>query len=446
MKITKHIILASTALCCALTYSPIATAQQQGKITNQEYDTLARKMIDAEAKCKGGEPGSHAAYLETRKAFENRLPLNSNTFSSRRLEELKAINPNKNISQDLEEEQAGYYRRRFDRQFPLLAKCPPTAPIYEDAGTDLTKTPYGILFGFGAGYAEIKPPQAGYGVAIVPGAEKFIAKTSNKLDGYTIGGRVNPNNGRYGFGLQYTDVNGSSEGQIANGAENVGIVYNDRAPNGSTGVAIGPRGMDVRTETLSSRLRLQIDMSSETDGGVSFGGRLRLGGGAEFSDTNHRAWVTTPSFNDISSRSEQDIDEAFFFVNAQTEVPLNKGDGAITIMLVPMLEAGYRHAKLASRQFNICGLCAAPERDFAINIEDENSGFYYDAALEARFGAKISERATIGLSANIGYRSHAAEIINPETGDDLFIRNNPTHLETDSETTAGLTAWFSAEF
>ncbi|MCF6221690.1 MAG: hypothetical protein L3J65_11310 [Robiginitomaculum sp.] len=48
-------------------------------------------------------------------------------------------------------------------------------------------------------------------------------------------------------------------------------------------------------------------------------------------------------------------------------------------------------------------------------------------------------------SGNIGWRSKA-EIANPKTGDDLFARNSPTHLESDNEFSQGLRAWFSAEF
>ncbi len=301
------------------------------------------------------------------------------------------------------------------------------------------------------GYAVVNPPKAGYATRFLTASEEFIAKTDDSYSGYTLGGSLAPGGSfsranNLEFGLEYTNVKGTSEGSVANGTDGVGIVYNDRAPNGSTGLGLGPRGMDVKTKSISERLRLQFDMSTETDGGVSFGSRVRFGGGVEFTDTKHEASVTTPSFNDISSTSVQDLNEAYFFGNLSTEIPATPNTGSISLILIPMLEAGYRHVKLASEQHNICGLCGAPEQDFRININDDDGGLYYGGSLEARLSARVSELARIGLSAKLGYRSHAAEIINPETGDDLFIRNNPTHLETDSEYRQSLSAWFSADF
>ena len=159
--------------------------------------------------------------------------------------------------------------------------------------------------------------------------------------------------------------------------------------------------------------------------------------------------ITTPSFADTRSESEQEIDETFFFLSAQTELPIidniNNG-GIFSFSLLPQLELGLRHAELGSRQWNMCGVCGAAEQDFTVDIEDDDFGFYYGFNIGAELKAQVSERASIGVHGNAYWRSHNAAIINPETGDDLFIRNSPTHLETDDAHGYGARVFITSTF
>lgn len=471
MNFSKHLILASTALCFAMgNYSHV-----QAQSSNPEINKLKDALTFAEQDCwSGGYSGDdykRETYEAAYQAFDDELR-------------------NNRYPESLENEAR--------KKHPFLLNCPPKRVITDDGGRSLM-TPTSVFFGdnaktertqesqpksqnsgirlsgygrfgldynrnspynstsqasndtqfiFSSGVTRIKPPQVGYGVAIIPGSERFVARTDETLDGYNLGVFVRAKDGKYMFGVEYTDVDGSSEGQIANGTDNTGLVYHDFAPSGSTGVNIGPRGLDVRTDSLTTRLRLQFDMSTETDGGVSFGSRFRLGAGAEFTDTEHRANVTTPSFNDISSTSTQKIDENNYFLSGATTLSFGSltEKNTLRFSLTPKIEAGYRDANLNSSQTNICGLCGATDQNFITNIDDDDNGFYYDGSLEAQFSYRVSDKFTVGLTGAVGYRSHVAEIINPEIGDDLFLDNSPSHLETDSEYRDSINVWFSAEF
>ncbi len=332
------------------------------------------------------------------------------------------------------------------KEHPYFMSCPPKIVQLDNGGQTWAST---VDIFFGGGTTRVKPTQAGYGVKIIPGKEGFVAKTDESLRGSSFSAKVRIA-GKYRLGIEYADVNGSSEGHILNGTDAVGMVYHNFAPSGSTGINLGPRGLDVRTDTAASRLRLYFSRRNE---GNRFGDRLRAwvayGGGAHFAGTAHTASVTTPSFNDIKSVSRQEVNENSYYVAANlgldfgVETP-KRGDFALRVM--PRLEAGYRTAKLDSQQTNTCGLCGAADRNFTINIKDDDHGFYYVASVSTAFGYYISDDISIGLSASIGSRNKTAKIVNPETGDDLFVRNNPTHLETGREYLDSVNVWFSADF
>jgi len=414
----KPLTIASLALCSALSLNTPAHAQLDGMGEAQAAKAqILANVQGLHEKCKNGS----ISYADYKKG---------------NLENSGAMDF---IRRDMNQQQ----RDRYDRDFPTFTECPPVSDkIKASAGEGGFMRSYNAKIR--ALYSTAALPQAGYGVEIVPGAEKFVTKTDSSLTGYKLEAHMIPKDKRWMFGIAYTEVDGSSEGQIANGTENVGIVYHDFAPSGSTGVAIGPRGLDVRTLTEHHELEIEAFFKDLWSWATWFD----VGAGIRLSETLHTAEITTPSFTDIRSDSEQRVYEHDFYLKGVTTLDFELGSKPtdVTLSIIPGVEAGYRDANLESRQHNMCGLCGAAERDFTINIDDDDGGLYVGANIEAKLGVKISETARLGIGGQAWWRSNTAEIINTETGDDLFIRNMPTHLDTDEAYGASLGAWFSAEF
>lgn len=457
MKFTHHLKISSMALFCAMTLSTQVHAEAQkqktanstGVLSLENTDEGSQTIVHKEAslsvkpECKTDMVASTAPSL----AMGGNISKSEARFLPRA--ECQPIEDKTEPQfQEAEVRLSGYGRFGLD---------------YNDANESNSDKESNITsrlrLTFTGGGDRIKSSQAGYGVSIVPGQERFAGQTDDRLDGYNFGAwakwRSNAiiKDGVYIFSGNYAEADGSSEAQIGNGTDNVGIVYHDFAPSGSTGVNIGSSGLDVRTNSITSRLRIQFDMSTETDGGVTFGARLRnqvaVGAGARFTNTEHTASVTTPTFNDISASSIQKLDENFYYINGYSTLsfePDGDRQGGFGLYLTPRVEAGYRDASLDSRQINICGLCGAADQNFNININNDDNGFYYDLSFSADLAYHMTDKLSVGISGNVGWRNKTARIFNPETGDDLFIRNMPTHLDTESEYRDGINAWFSANF
>ncbi len=407
-----------------------------GMTTEERTEELTKELEDAKKACMEGKPGSRDAYINARNSlyWQTVLPVVASENAAFPL--LKSMGKKTQRTLDVE--------AKFEKDYPVFKECPPTKyniPLGHD-----TSPGYNISLG----YSNVKPPQAGYGTNIT-GGEKFVLLTANPLTGFSIDGEITVKDDKWSLGFGYTDVDGSSEAQVAPGGEVLGIVYNDNSPSGSTGLNLGANGMGVLTETDYNEVR--IEFIRATFPGIRDAANLfsntEFGAGVRLSNTEHRAEVTTPTFSDIRSDSVQKINEKLLYLvgNSTFELISQDNNSDIGLSVTPRVEAGYRTASLDSSQRNICGLCGPADRDFTINIEDKDSGVYVGANIEAKAEVKVSENTRIGVRASAWWRNKSAQIINPETGDDLFVRNQPTQLGTDdiSGFTFGLTAtytWF----
>jgi hypothetical protein len=79
-------------------------------------------------------------------------------------------------------------------------------------------------------------------------------------------------------------------------------------------------------------------------------------------------------------------------------------------------------------QHNVCGVCGVAERNFDINILDDDKRWGVGAEAGLELGYRFPGGFEIGVQGRAEYRSQVAGVHNPETGDDLFIRNQPTQL------------------
>jgi len=335
----------ATAIFLALMFT---TEAQAAEMTRDEYKELQLKLIEVETDCWKGKKGSLEKYKELRKKIYS-----------------------------------GYsdFPRDFN-EFPSFTKCPPgkkrvmypkKEQRYAHSGGDYSALSYASIAFFYLPLTRVDPPQTGYGTNITRG-ESFVGLTDRSVTGFSLGGEVTAKGGKWSLGFGYTDVDGSSEAQVAPGGDVLGIVFNDFADSGSTGLNLGASGMDVRTETDYQAFSGKITWTPGTVGTIKvWKGKINFGAGVRVENTEHTAEVTTPTFSDIRSDSVQKINEKVFYLVGHSTFDLISQDNNsdIGLSITPKLEAGYRTASLDSTQRNICGLCGAADQDFTINIEDK---------------------------------------------------------------------------
>lgn len=415
MNLIKFSIIPTATISCLLAFTPQATAQQSEPSAREKYKELLNTLTEAETDCwnAGNVANPAGVYQRYQDAY------------------YKLINAEHTNSEE--------YQRSFKSKNPVyLDGCPPqkNKPRVHNEGAKSAADLFASKVFFSGGYSVVNPPQAGYGVNISNG-EEFVALTDNSLTGFSVGGKITAKDSKWTLGVEYTEADGNSEAQVPTGTspvtsmyDDVGIVYNDLSPSGSTGVALGPRGLDVQTFTEYHNLKFETLYK----GLLSDISNLNVGAGIRLSGTEHRAIVTTPTFSDISSDSQQKIYDRDFYLVAKIPFDLTslEDSSAIGLSLTPRLEAGYRNAKLESTQRNVCGLCGPADQDFTIFIEDNDNGFYIGAGLEAEAKVKVSENTYIGFRAKGWWRNNSAKIFNPENGDDLLVLNRPTFIGTDS--------------
>ncbi len=234
------------------------------------------------------------------------------------------------------------------------------------------------------------------------------------------------------FGASYESLNGTATGRVENGTDNTGIVYHDRAPNDSTGVAIGNRGLDVSIDTDFESFEFYGQKHIKTNGAI----KPYVGLNMIFSDTTHEAQISTPSFSDISSTSLQKIDNDLIAAVLGGQTKYHFSD-KLSLSANAEVSLGGLFSKLDSVQTNRCGLCAPEEQNFSVAIEDKRETLAVGAKGSMAILLEILEGAHVGPRGFVEWRNKEGYPRNPQSGDDLFIDNNPTHLEFDDKFSYG---------
>jgi hypothetical protein len=149
--------------------------------------------------------------------------------------------------------------------------------------------------------------------------------------------------------------------------------------------------------------------------------------GLSLEDTEHNSTVTTPSFTDISSNATQKIDENLFYLSAGVSADWPISD-YFNLNFETGLDVGLLDSGLESEQRNVCGLCGATDQNFVIAVQDDASDIFIGARADAGLTYKVGERVGLGVNGGLFWRDRSGFAVNPETGDDLFVRNIPTEL------------------
>ncbi|MFU7529466.1 hypothetical protein [Qipengyuania sp. ASV99] len=316
------------------------------------------------------------------------------------------------------------------------ARAVPRGPSDMPGGPD---TPRVMINLFG-GYGEMFVPPVGAGTLIFGNGEEFAAQTDDRVSGPVGGGSASfPMFGGSGhLDFRYADGSDRASNSTPPGGDiDTGIVFTDFAPSGSTGLFLGNVGLDTAIER-------EVEHFSVGGGyrhPVGLDGQVGLGFTFQYASTQTDifARVTSPTFgNDISADYDQSLDDDRITVFFNLDY-----DGSQTVERGVFFHAGgglgldFYDVSLESRQNVICNLCAGPDANFTLLVDDESDGTAFAARGFAGIGVKLGGNLAVSVNGFANHRDKIAQIVNPRTGDDLFVRNQPTAIGFDSGTSYG---------
>ena len=300
------------------------------------------------------------------------------------------------------------------------------------------------------GYASMELPPVGAGTLITGAGEEFAAMLGNRMDMPmgSVGLAFPAGPGMLSFYGTYGEGNDRAASSTpAGGNVDVGIVFTDFAPSGSTGLFLGNAGLDVAIRRDADMLRL---------GGVynlPFGDNGPQGGlfgraGIEYQrvEQSVMATVTSPAFGAaISATYDQQVQDNYVALILGAEYLSRQPSGLFLTAGVDGLLI-HRDAELDSRQTITCTLCVGNDRNFTVAIQDSDKGITFGGRVRLGIGYALSDTVSVSANGFGEYVDKVSQIVNPRTGDDLFLRNQPTAIGTRSATNFGASLGISFSF
>lgn len=297
-----------------------------------------------------------------------------------------------------------------------------------------------VRLGLLGGYGESFVPPVGAGTLIFGNGEDFAAQTDDKVSGPAGGGTASfPLFGGQGhFAVVYGEgSDGATNSTPAGGNIDTGIVFTDFAPSGSTGLFLGNAGLDTRIArdvesfSIGGGYRHPLDREGVFGAGVSLF--------YSTTQTDIAASVSSPTFgNDITADYTQSLDDNRFTLFLTLDY-----DGSQAVEKGFFVTAGggvgvdFYDVSLESRQSVVCNLCGGADQAFTLEVGDERDGTAFAARGFAGAGFKFGGNVAVSFNGFVEHRDKVAQIVNPRTGDDLFLRNQPTTIGFDSGTSYG---------
>lgn len=321
---------------------------------------------------------------------------------------------------------------------------PENTPMSFLPGTGPSKPSWNVSLG--GNYASFDLPSVGAGTVIGPnfgeeGNEEFLAVRDGRIGVpvvaldfvYNYGDADAP---RLSGTLAYGWADDTVSGSVAPGTESVGIVYHDFAPSGSTGAFLGASGLDASIDSQIKFVKARMLYEMQAD--IFFGGnpngpdiRPRVGVMLTHLEREVTSHVSSPSFGtSIVSDTQQAVEDTNIAVSVglgYRDGPKDGGAGLISGLGVDAL-AYYYTRDLSSIQRNICGVCGSEDQAFDIEISDNDDGIDIGFTGTGYVGYQLPSGLSFGLTGSFLYQNSVGQISNTRTGDDLFVRNQPTAL------------------
>jgi hypothetical protein len=457
MTITRTLIRAALLAGSVLAFSVPAYAQPAGG-----NDTLGRIMgeamaanteaVTAAARCDGsGVDAARAklAALEEESRRAARDAANATKLGISAIDPAAADAVYKNVK--ALHAQADSY---------ALTNCPvPRQPV--QVGSAATGYPFhssgspnGSWVLIHADVASANVARTGIGVE-ANGTETFAGLTHRnvtKWGGAVRGNFMLPRMGSIRFDGSYME--GKSRGRfdipITNGVD-LGLVYSDFSPGGSTGIIqpfFGLSGTtDVRMRQARADLCWILDVFGDEMSDEEYEAKAKelamYGGPCVSWNYNRIRYDMTAGFSGNLGGNLFQADQ----IRDQTIKNNMYGLGGVIGTTMPLggsfsfnLEAGaqlYRlHSTLDSLELNSNNFSGMLDRDFSIDIRETRNRTGWHPHAEIGLNYSLSPTVGLTLGGRYDYWSKVGSVFNPSSGDDLFIDNRHTELQTH-----GLSEW-----
>lgn len=306
----------------------------------------------------------------------------------------------------------------------------------------------GWTFGVGGLASDLTTPEIGTsGVISEGGSESFNLRGIDSVD--LVGGNIflsrnlggSRNTGLFG-GIRF----GSADDQIASDVPTMtmdtALVFTDFI-QGITGIGIFPVGVqssvDVDIDVTEGRFGLQRDLLRKPGKRYRMATIFEVMYGELEIKQNSVDTLTDPSFGgmDPSVTRNQILDQSYFELYAGLRVTRETSDNfawyAEAGPIIRSLDADWTSMERVQ-----CAICGAPLIDTSVERRDSESGISVGAKVQIGVELQVSEHASLEAGAFYRGGTDNAAPINPQSGDDLAIRDQPSYLSTDTSSEYGL--------
>lgn len=348
-----------------------------------------------------------------------------------------------NVSQD----RAGYLealtREQRRVQDMTMTPCetsqsaPPTTGLKYRPGDTLggfLDTGRGLLeIFFGAGETEVPP--TGIGVTrdgpSGDAPENFAGVTEERVSSIGVDLSAGLRNVRVNVHYSEGDASTAFDRQPISGGFN-GAVFGAPAPSGSSGIGSGSAMLQGTTEIDLSRfgLSVELNVAQPSPNAAVFVGANYLRDVRDYRLTQLGTVDFGSTLIEFRQERDQRIAEDVFGLGlgGEVRVPLSES----TRLLIRATTAVFlRDAELRSVERNTSNFGPSSDRDFTIEIDDDDSGFGFAGDVRAGVEILLGRNVALVVEGTAAYRSQVGAVFNPNSGDQVFFDGLTTAIATD---------------
>ncbi|WP_417623023.1 outer membrane protein [Parasphingorhabdus sp.] len=307
-----------------------------------------------------------------------------------------------------------------------------------------------LYIGGSLGHLDLGGQETGIGFQRTgPGTETFADTATTEFDSVTLAARLtyrlNDALNLYG-GYAYSEGDARTEFAIpAGGATDVGFVYGETSPSGSTGLAIGNRGLTGFNESDFSFHEFKIGLSTPIASKDGFSAFASAFANVLLFDMDFDSKAESTVFGSVLEQSrDQSVSSTYLGIGGALGVKQQIAPG---VALTGSAAGGiyYRDSDLYSMERNSCALCPPADQDFTLTFDESDSGAAFAGSVSAGLEFDVTPEVKFAVGADASYLSDTGKIINPSSGDQV-LQGETTRLGTTDAWRWRATAGFKLRF
>ncbi|WP_321327467.1 hypothetical protein [uncultured Parasphingorhabdus sp.] len=267
------------------------------------------------------------------------------------------------------------------------------------------------------------------------GTETFADPATTKFDsaGFSLGINYKLDDkfslyGSYG----YSEGDARTEFSIAAGGPvDVGFVYGETSPSGSTGLAIGNRGIAGFNQSDFSLHEFKVGLVTPIANKDGFSAFASAFANVLLFNMDFDSKAESTVFGSVLEQSrDQGVSSTYLGIGGGLGIRQEIGPG---VALTGSAAGGiyYRDSDLYAMEWNSCALCPPADQDFTLSFDESDSGTAFAGSLSAALEFDITRDLKFSIGADASYLSDIGKIINPSSGDQV-LQGETTRLETGS--------------